>query len=267
HKNRLPPYPQLLAMKNHLFPLAIGYNDSRGRTPLSCEEIGRDKLMVALVFGQSNSGNHGETGHVAAGAVYNFFRGRCYRAADPLLGPTGDRGSIWTRLGDLLIVSGLYKETVFIPIGVGSTTIEDWSRGGYLHSRLHNAIREVRSCGLAITHLFWVQGGSERKSSGDMENVRHYRRSFLDMLQGIRDEGIAAPIFVAVSTFDGTGVNPDIQAAQRELPDPRLGIFAGPDDDAILQDPRSRWEGLHLSAPGLDRCAAEWLRAIRRTAR
>ena len=264
HRDRLPPYPQLLTLKNRLFPESIGFKDTRGRIEVPCGEIGGEKLMVALAFGQSNSGNHGETVHASMEGVYNLYRGRCYRAEDPLPGTTGDRGSIWTRLGDLLVRSGRYDRVVFIPIGVGSTTIEEWAPGGYLHGRVINTIRESRALGLGITHLFWVQGGSEPRSEGDGANIERYRERFLAMVGSIRDEGVTAPVFVAVSTFNGRDVNPDIQAAQRGLADPARGIFAGPDDDEVLRDASSRWEGLHLSARGLERCARRWRLALDR---
>ncbi|MBN2080371.1 MAG: hypothetical protein JW838_15475 [Spirochaetes bacterium] len=264
HRDRLPPYPQLLALRNRLFPGSIGFKNTRGKIELPCREIGSGKLMVALAFGQSNSGNHGETVRASMDGVYNFFRGRCYRAADPLLGPTGDRGSIWTRLGDLLVGSGRYDRVVFIPIGVGSTTIEDWTRGGYLHSRILTAIRESRARGLAITHLLWVQGGSEKRTRGDESNIERYRKAFHAMMESIRDEGVSAPVYVAVSTFNGRDVNPDIQAAQRDLADPGKSIYPGPDDDEVLQDVNSRWEEVHLSARSLDRCALEWVKALDR---
>ncbi len=264
HRDRLPPYPQLLALKNRLFPGSIGFRDTRGKIEVPCGEIGRGKVMVALAFGQSNAGNHGETTHASMNGVYNFFRGRCYRAADPLLGPTGDRGSIWTRLGDLLVGSGRYDRVVFITIGVGSTTIEEWSRGGYLHSRIISAIMESGARGLAITHLLWVQGGSELRTRGDGSNIERYRKAFHAMLESIREQGVTAPVFVAVSTFNGRDANPDIQTAQRGLVDPGKGIYPGPDDDEILRDVTSRWEEVHLSPRGLDRCAREWVKALAR---
>src|ERR1051325_5350689 len=56
----------------------------RTQVPLSVLDS-KKRMMVALVFGQSNSSNSGETPKAAAtGAVYNYYRGQLYRAEDPL---------------------------------------------------------------------------------------------------------------------------------------------------------------------------------------
>ena len=262
HRDYLPPYPQLLEIKNHLFPLSIGFTDVSGKTALPCARTAGKRSMVALVFGQSNSGNHGETLYRPARPVYNFFKGRCYKAEDPLLGPTGDRGTVWSRLGDLLIARGLYDSVIFIPIGVGTTTIDQWTEGGYLHRRIINAIRESSVSGLRITHLFWVQGGSEKRTRGDAANKEAYKKNFMAMLKRIRENGVDAPIFVAPATYSHAGVNPDIREAQLELADPKRGIYTGADNDILYQNRENRWETVHLSHRGLELCARAWLDAI-----
>ncbi|OHD63705.1 MAG: hypothetical protein A2176_05630 [Spirochaetes bacterium RBG_13_51_14] len=264
HKYYLPPFPQLLNLKNRIFPLSIGYSDTSSRREIACGQIKGGRVMVALVFGQSNSGNHGETMYKPEKPVYSFFRGRCYEAEDPLPGATGDSGSVWSRMGDLLISRNLYDAVVFIPIGVGTTTIDQWTAGGYLNPRITNAVRESRAAGMEITHLFWVQGGSEKRTSGDVENKNNYKKNFMTMLRAIRDRGVNAPIYVAVATYNDTGCIKDIQDAQAELVDPATGIYAGANNDLLYRDEKNRWERVHLSHRGLDLCAGEWLAAIRK---
>lgn len=264
HRDRLAPYPQLLYIKDHLFPERIGFSDTMNRAEAPCGNIRGGRVMVALAFGQSNSGNHGETLYRPELSVYNFFSGRCYRAEDPLLGATGDRGSVWTRMGDLLIRQKLYERVVIIPIGVGTTVIEQWSPEGYLHRRIIDAIRRSGAAGLSITHMFWVQGGSEPRTRGNAANRDSYRRNFLAMLKSIREQGVRAPVYVAISTFNDTGFIPDIQEAQRLLVDPARGILAGPDTDRFYLDPKNAWEQVHLSHTGLDASARAWLEAIRK---
>ncbi len=264
YRDRLAPYPQILYVRDRLFPERIGFSDTTSRSMIPCGDIRGGRVMVALAFGQSNSGNHGETRYRPEQPVYNFFRGRCYRAEDPLLGATGDRGSVWTRLGDLLIRQGLYDRVVIIPIGVGTTTIDQWTAGEYLHRRIIRAIRESGEAGLPITHMFWVQGGSEPRSDRSAANRGHYRDLFLSMLKSIRDLGVGAPVYVAVSTFNDTGFIRDIQEAQRRLVDPAMGIRAGPDTDIFYLDLKNIWETVHLSHAGLDASARAWLSAIRK---
>ncbi|MBP7737022.1 MAG: hypothetical protein KA369_13675 [Spirochaetes bacterium] len=263
HKYALPPFPQILSLKEHLLPLTIGFRDTAGRAEVPCGDLIGGRTMVALVFGQSNSGNHGETLYAPKRAVFNFFDGRCYRAVDPLLGATGDGGSVWSRLGDLLIDGGLYDRVIFIPIGVGTTTIEEWTRGGYLHRRITNAIEQSRACGLAITHLFWVQGGSEPRTGG-RANTERYKKNFTAMLRSIRDHGVTAPIYLAIATYCDSGPIPDIQAALRELADPKRKIVIGPDSDVFYKDAANTWEQVHLSHRGLELSSRAWLDVLRR---
>jgi hypothetical protein len=264
HRDRLAPYPQLLSIRDHLYPGTIGFRDTANRVEVPCGEISGGRTMVALTFGQSNSGNHGETIHRPIKPVFNFHRGRCYRAEDPLLGATGDRGSVWTRLGDLVIEAGLYDRVIIIPIGVGTTTIDQWTVGGYLHPLIMGAIDESRSRGLKITHLFWVQGGSEKRTSGDAANREGYKKNFMTMLTSIRDRGVSAPAYIALATYSHLGINPDIEDAQRELVDPDKKIFAGADNDKLYREAANRWEGVHLSHRGLELCSRAWLEAIRK---
>jgi hypothetical protein len=265
HKDRLPPYPQLLELKNRLFPLSIGYRDLTQKTVVPCTGAAGERTMVALALGQSNTGNHGETLYRPMRTVINFYRGRCYRAEDPLLGPTGDRGSVWSRLGDLLVNAGMYDRVIIVPIGVGSTAIADWVPGGYLHARVTNAIEETRRSGLAITHVFWIQGGSEKRSDGDTAVKERYKKDFLSLVQAMRNRGVTAPVYVAIGSIGVDGFKPDIQRAQRELVDTAKGILAGPDTDSLHALKENRWEIVHFSPLGLDRCARAWLDAIRKS--
>jgi len=59
-------------------------NDRRIEMPFTVLE-GKN-VMVAVVFGQSNSCNSGETRHISGQGVYNYYMGRLYKASDPLLG-------------------------------------------------------------------------------------------------------------------------------------------------------------------------------------
>jgi Carbohydrate esterase, sialic acid-specific acetylesterase len=133
--------------------------DSRVEAPL--ETVRSNRMMVALTFGQSASSNSGESRKKANEKVFNFYNGRIYQAEDPLIGATGDGGSIWTRLRDQLINLDLYETVIFVPVGVNGSIIAQWQPGGDSHEKLLGSIKEVRDSGLTITHLFWHQGESD----------------------------------------------------------------------------------------------------------
>ena len=214
------------------------------------------RVMVALTFGQSNAANSGETRYRSSGRVYNVYRGKLYRARDPLLGTTGRGGSVWTRLGDRLIAAGYYDAVVFIPLAVGNTPIARWTTGGDLHGGILQAVREVQAQGLNVTHLLWHQGESDLNTPANV-----YQTMFRAMLASIRSEGVDAPIYVSVATrCHQRGPNEVVRRAQQELVDPAQNIHAGPDTDTLGR--RYRYDGCHFSTAGLERFAELWLKAL-----
>ena len=214
------------------------------------------RVMVAIVFGQSNSANHGESRKRAKEGVYNFYKGKLYRADDPLLGATGDRGSVWTRLGDKILEEKLYDNVIFISIGVHTTSIARWTTSGDLHSRIISAIDEAMQSGLKVTHLLWQQGESDLRTSKE-----EYKAMFMDMLSSIRSTGIKAPIYVSISTRCGTSILSEVQEAQAELVDIPLGIYPGPNTDSLGFC--YRYDGCHFSDEGLEKYAELWLEKLK----
>lgn len=227
------------------------------RTEIPINSVRSGRVMVAIVFGQSNAANSGETRYSSRGRVYNFYRGKLYVARDPLLGATGRGGSVWTRLGERLVDKGRYNAVVFVPLGVGATGIARWTSGGDLHPKILEAVREVKAEGLSITHLLWHQGESDVGRTGTLA----YRTMFLDMVSSIRKKGVDAPIYVSVATRCHTqGADKTIRRAQQELVDPGMGIYAGPDTDRL--GPRYRYDSCHFSTRGLEKFAELWLKAL-----
>jgi hypothetical protein len=217
------------------------------------------RLMVALVFGQSNAANFGESPHRSGPGVYNLYDGYLYYARDPLRGANGEGGSVWTRLGDDLIADKMYDAVIFIPAAVGGTEIARWAPDGDLHPLIIKAIESAQKRGLKITHLLWHQGESDAYLH---TSKKDYEERFMAMLADIRAHGVDAPIFVSVATHCGPyPVNGEIQAAQTELVNPSLGIFAGPNTDTLGDD--ERIEGCHFSNDGLEKHAELWVQQLK----
>lgn len=217
-------------------------------------QVSQRNLMVALVFGQSNSANYGETRHQSQPQILNFYDGKVYTAVDPLLGADGTGGSVWTRLGDKLIASGLYETVIFVSIGVGGTEIARWAPEGDLHSRILKAIVDTQNAGLEITHLFWHQGESDAYTLNTARET--YQQHFQQMLASIRNRGVSAPIYVCVATrFAEMPRHAEIRAAQLGLVN-NEDIFLGPDTDPLGHE--YRYDGAHFSTKGLEKFADLW---------
>jgi len=246
----------------YVVPQPGDYLDTSSKTRVDCENVAGPRTMVALVFGQSNSANHGETRYAPKREVYNFYDGKCYVAADPLLGATGDRGSVWTRLGDMLIESGMYDKVLLVPVGVGGTPVRRWTTTGDLHRRILDSIYQLKKKGFKITHIFWHQGEADVNTPKD-----DYVKMFTAMLEDIRKRGVDAPIYVAVATRCGSGpASLETQQAQRELVNTEKGIYPGPFTDA-LDTMDDRYDSCHFSDAGLRKHAALWLAAVKYSGR
>lgn len=242
-------------------PNPYDFIDVSQKTEVPCAQAAGGNTMVALVLGQSNSANHGETRHAAGPHVFNFFDNKCYLAGDPLLGATGTGGSVWTRLGDMLVERGAYDNVIFISIGVGGTQIRRWTPGGDLNRRIIDVVRQLKKSGLKPTHVFWHQGESDARA-GTTRN--DYMKMFLDMVGQMRDLGIDAPVYVAVATLCGSGGRGyEVQLAQRELVDPAKGILPGAYSDE-LTTLKERHDGCHFSAAGLLEHAEMWYQSVTR---
>ena len=256
--NRIAPFVALAVVLLVALP-----SHAQAPKPAATPTPAKPRVMVALVFGQSNAGNWGESRRTAGPLVMNFFRGRWSRAKDPLPGANGDGGSVWTRLGDKLIAARLYDRVVFVPAAISSSHISEWAPGGLLHPDLLRNVREAQQAGLVFTHLLWHQGESD-VALGTSAN--EYQQRFVAMIGAIRALGVDAPTFVAVATRCGQyPPNAEIRAAQMGVVNPSLGIFAGPDTDQL--DASYRVNGCHFNDKGLEAHADLWLKIIREHSR
>jgi lysophospholipase L1-like esterase len=214
--------------------------------------------MVALVFGQSNAANVGESRAEGGGGVFVFHAGKLHPAIDPLPGAAGSSGSVWTRLGRRVVEEDLAEAVVFVPVAVGGTPIARWAPGGDLHPRLLETLESLSSAGVRLTHLLWHKGESDADRDTSPEA---YRASFESMLAAIRERGIDAPVLVSVATLcRAHRPNPVIRQAQQDLVDPERGIHRGPDTDALGY--AYRYDGCHFSTEGLEAFAEAWLDAL-----
>jgi hypothetical protein len=229
------------------------------RREVSLDEVIQGETMILLALGQSQIANYGGTKYASRERVfnYNLNDGKFYTAVDPLLGTSGNKGNVLTRLGDKIIQKDLYDSVLLVPIAVGASGINSWVPGGSNHNRIIDAIKGLKQHNLQPTHILWHQGSYEiaQQSQAGTEN---YKANFMNIVKGIRNQGVDAPIYVAISTNSYGNTNPFIQQAQRELVNPSLGIYPGPDSDSIT----SRWDGIHFSNQGLDQLANGWLHSL-----
>jgi len=224
---------------------------------------------VFLICGQSNAANHGERTYASKHAVYSFdfLRFCCVRANDPLGGASGNGGSIWSRLGDLMIERGLFRSVVFVPVAFGGSFVTDWIPGGSKHARATLALSRLsKALGrlpLPFSAVLWQQGEAEANHTA--MSAAAYQAHLRDAVADPRSRGVFAPVFVAAATYCEAGPHPfdnaaQIRDAQLTVTDRSAGFFPGPDVDAIAAD--GRYDRCHLSDAGLQRCAELWFETL-----
>lgn len=264
HERRWFPTPQIeraLRQAVWWFRPERGFNETSGRQRVECAPAAGPRTAVLLTLGQSNAANEGEGPYSPRSPAinFNFLDGHCYDAKEPLLGTTGNRASVWTRVADGLIARGAYERVVIAPIAVGGTGIARWAAGGDLNPRIGRALRGLSDAGLRPTHILWHQGEND---AGKLDRETYVTR-FGEIVAAIRAAGGEAPIYVAVASLCGDSGNDEIRNAQREIPNRFAGVKPGPDTDTL---DRFVWRRdlCHFSSEGLDRHAELWLDVLAR---
>jgi Carbohydrate esterase, sialic acid-specific acetylesterase len=221
-----------------------------------------ERTAVLLILGQSNAGNHGgqKTKSEYGSRVINFFDGRCYIAASPLLGSTGTWGEYWTETANLLLRSGRFETVVLIPAVVSNTAVARWA--GDLKQMVRQTLGGVATARLTVTHVMWHQGEADA-ARGTRED--DYRSHFLAFVASLRALNVKAPVYVSVATkclLAGPHVegNP-IARAQIALAGASGNLRAGIDSDQLLGE-MDRFDGCHPSGSGVAKMASEWAKLL-----
>lgn len=222
------------------------------------------RKFVAIVIGQSNAASFGESPHNSVAGVYCLHNTQLTPATDPLCGTDGQKGSVWTRLGDLLMATGNYDEVVFIPAAVGSSDVASWVPGRSNYHLVNQAIIDAQSLGLTVTHILWHQG--ETDAWVNHTSANDYRNSLNSLISSIRSRGVSAPFLVALASRCDPNFpnrNTDINDGQRAVTGTN-NVSLGPDSDALKETSayRSPGDECHFSTAGLQAHAQAWLSAI-----
>jgi lysophospholipase L1-like esterase len=233
-----------------------------GRRPVPCPAMG-ERTMVALVLGQSQAANQVQERFVGGKGVFNYLRGRCYQAVDPLLGTGGDKGNVWTLVATDLVAQGRFDAVILVTIAIGGTSIAQWAPGGRLNAHLMDAVTAIAPV-FPFTHVFIAQGETDFLSQTPPDA---YFRDFAALIGSIRKGGLDVPVFVAIeSGFCDAGATPaqpgnPIAQAQKRIIATQDGVHLGADMDAVnaLSD---RYDGCHMTGSGARKLAKLWTEAI-----
>jgi hypothetical protein len=232
------------------------------RIERACEPVS-DRTAVIVVHGQSNAANYGNTRYSAREAVDNFnpSSGKCFAAADPLLGTDGAGGNFATRLGDILIQAGRYDRVILVPIAVegASLSVLNNEQAG----RIDNAISKLRAARLTPTHFLFQQGEKDAMLTTTQEQ---YVSLLHRIVTRFRAAGFEAPFYLSRSSKCDI-IDPNnraaVRAGQLTAISDQLNIRPGPDTDMIGNDGRNPHDGCHMNELGTLSNAALWAAFIK----
>lgn len=223
------------------------------------------RTAVVLVAGQSNAANYGNTAARSAhgGAVVNFFGGRCFIAQSPLLGASGEWGDAWTSLGNKLVESGAFDAVVIVPAAIGGTAAQQWTQEGRYHAVLDDTVAEAQRS-YRFTQVIWFQGETDYYAHTPPQA---YRAQLLDIIGGLRNRGVTAPVYMTVATRC-EAIAPDWRASneiavvQKALGSSGPAMRLGVDADRLLASREDRHDNCHLSRSGVEKLSAAWLNVL-----
>lgn len=223
-----------------------------------CQFLAEQRPLMVFVLGQSNAANHGEpvgNGTMSQPALF-FFDGKCYSTSGPAPGATGQGGNLWTYLGpELAHMSG--RPVIFSVLAVESTQLRDWVEPGDLRDRLAKTIANQRVNGFIPDLVLWQQGEADAKAKTTRSK---YIQRFGELTRILRNEGIQAPIIVALSTHCRNDGSESVRSALNAVVAADPTIRLGPDTDSLVG--LNRRDDCHFSTIGQRAAAELWLASL-----
>lgn len=220
-------------------------------------------------LGQSNFAANFHRGAYAAAQAgnhnFNLLNGGVYESENPMLGcngwaaGSGDDNCPMVRLADKLIAAGTYPRVVSAPIGRGGTSSADWYNG-ICTERIIVLSHWIRLHRITATAVLIHLGENDALAGFDAPTTT---KNFRGIVSVLRAYGITCPVFIAkVSVSNtialGSSASNAVRLGQVNACDASLGIYLGPDSDAIAH----RYDGVHMDATGSDLLASAWQTVI-----
>jgi hypothetical protein len=231
--------------------------DTRGVAPVPCPA----GAIVLVTGGQSNAGNAFADPLVPPpdSGAYMMLNGRCYPVRDPVLGATGDKGSLWTGLGPALAATS-GRPVIFINGAVGGSQLGDWvdARSGYLR-HLAGEVAAARRAGVVPARVIWIQG--ETDAAVQLDPALYVGQ--MQALMAAFDATGALPADVPWIVFRSTRCKaranngPAIDAAVTAWAAATPRVVLGPDASALGN--AERWDDCHFNGRGRDALVAATL--------
>lgn len=240
--------------KNELTHLPDVFRDTSNKVKTECPNINDSIIVVA--FGQSNSANHaGQRFESKNNSVVNFYNGSCYVAKDPMLGATGNAGSIWIPFGQKLTQkSG--KKVVLVTFGVGGTSINRWTDSKDLGGFMDLNLSELKSTYGSVNYFLWVQGEADKGI-----DPSKYEFQLASLIKKTKTYFPGSKFMLSATTYcEGTD-DSAINAIQKNISNKFPAVSCLGDTDKYTNS-IYRYDDCHFSGLGVEAIASEFLHSF-----
>ena len=231
--------------------------DTRGLVAVACPA----DAIVIVTGGQSNAANALSDPLQPDSASHSYMvqDGRCYPLRDPVLGATGQGGSLWSGLGPALArQSG--RPVVFINGAVGGSQLGDWldERSGYA-ARLLTQVAAARQAGMTADHVIWIQGETDAAARTDPAVYVGQLKALMVVFDasGTLPADVPWLVFRSTRCKDRPNNGAALDAAVTAFAEQSPRVTAGPLASALGNE--ARWDTCHFNGHGRDLLVAETL--------
>jgi len=217
---------------------------------------------VFITAGQSNSANYGNPRQKSSETLSVCFDGKQFTpAADPIPDSTGDGGTPWPILADML------SRTIRAPVCFRSATVNYMRVGEWLpgagSKNIERLVERAQWFGPSgVRAVLWVQGEADAGRQPHFTPAEQYEREAKAMIEFSRQK-LGWPIdwFVAGNSWPGQDGKAPVLTAQKALWDKGVA-FRGPDTNDLAGSPEYRHDGIHFGSRGLLVHAERWYAAL-----
>ena len=234
----------------------VEYSDSTDRTEFAVNDL--QKPLIILIFGQSNVANTVSHKSQTNLPILNFYKGKLYQAKDPLLGATGQLGSLWISTAKQLLESSDYKEVILVNTARGNSSIKDWLPQGKFYDTLKNTYKALSDMNLPPHAIVFGQG---ERDAIDGVSYNHYNLHIQSLYENIQHFHGNNPFLISLTSrcFEYLP-NDNIRKGQVKLIRDYPSVFQGPDTDSFNE--AYRYDGCHFNALGKRKISEIWANNI-----
>jgi hypothetical protein len=227
------------------------------------------RTFIAIIEGQSLAGNHCPATYQPVHRVeaVDVLGGRqLYQHREPMLGasyyPVGHGGysnaygSIWGKVGDLLISTDVFDRVIWCNVSYGGIDAASLAPSGNMSHRLAVAFASLRLLGISVSNVSAVLSMLGESDAGQGTSTAVFAANRLATVQTARNLGFEGPWFQAQNeTYVMGSTSSAISNAQAELVG-NNGVIGGPSFDDLGS--AYRWDDIHQNENGLNIFAQRW---------